>query len=64
LIVGGHLEGEQSRFAVKTGVKVTPDEVAPLIELLIEEYEQSQSRDFGNFLLEKYRYEPTISTAS
>ncbi|MDP3465185.1 MAG: nitrite/sulfite reductase [Sulfuricurvum sp.] len=64
LIVGGHLEGEQSRFAVKTGVKVTGDEVAPLIESLIEEYESSQSRDFGIFLLEKYRYEPTISTAS
>lgn len=64
LIVGGHLEGEQSRFAVKTGIKVTSDEVAPLIESLIEEYESRQSRDFGNFLLEKYRYEPTIPTAS
>ncbi|MDP3588585.1 MAG: nitrite/sulfite reductase [Sulfuricurvum sp.] len=64
LIVGGHLEGEQSRFAVKTGVKVTSDEVAPLIESLIQEYESSQSRDFGNFLLEKYRHEPTIPTAS
>lgn len=64
LIVGGHLKGEQSRFAVKTDVKVTSDEVAPLIESLIEEYESSQSRDFGNFLLEKYRYEPTIPTAS
>lgn len=64
LIVGGHLEGEQSRFAVKTGVKVTPDEVAPLIESLIREYEPSSSSNFGNFLLEKYTHESAIPTAS
>lgn len=60
LIVGGHLEGEESRFAVKTGVKVTPDEVAPLIESLINDFETSESIDFGNYLLEKYAHEPTV----
>lgn len=60
LIVGGHLEGEQSRFAVKTGVKVASNEVAPLIETLINEFETSNSVDFGNFLLEKYAHESVI----
>ncbi|MFY9142738.1 nitrite/sulfite reductase [Sulfuricurvum sp.] len=60
LIVGGHLEGEESRFAVKTGVKVTSDEVAPLIESLINDFETSDSIDFGNYLLEKYAHEPTV----
>lgn len=63
LIVGGHLEGEQSRFAVKTGVKVAADEVAPLVETLIYEFETSNSVDFGNFLLEKYADEPVIPSA-
>jgi len=60
LIVGGNLEGEQSRFAVKTGVKVIADEVAPLIESLILNFEASNSIDFGNFLLEKYANESAI----
>jgi sulfite reductase (ferredoxin) len=60
LIVGGHLEGEQSRFALKTGVKVAADEVAPLIESLIHSFEASNSTDFGNFLLEKYAHESAI----
>lgn len=63
LIVGGHLEGEESRFAVKTGVKVAADEVAPLVESLIREYETSNSVDFGNFLVEKYTYESAVPTA-
>lgn len=62
LIVGGHLEGEQSRFAVKTGVKVSADEVAPLIESLIYEYETSSSIDFGIFLREKYADESAVPT--
>jgi sulfite reductase (ferredoxin) len=60
LIVGGHLEGEESRFAIKTGVKVTSDEVAELIESLIEDFEGSNNISFGNFLLEKYAHEPTV----
>ncbi|MDD2781127.1 nitrite/sulfite reductase [Sulfuricurvum sp.] len=64
LIVGGYLEGEKSRFAIKTGVKVAPEEVAPLIESLIFDYEKSLSADFGNYLLEKYHNESTFSTSS
>ncbi|WP_310439942.1 nitrite/sulfite reductase [Sulfuricurvum sp.] len=62
LIVGGYLEGEESRFAVKTGVKVAAEEVAPLIESLIHEFETSNSIDFRHYLLEKYAYEPTVSS--
>lgn len=62
LIVGGHLEGEQSRFAVKTGVKAAADEVAVLIESLIRDFETSNSSSFGNFLWEKYADEPTVSS--
>lgn len=64
LVAGGYLAGTQSRFAIKTGVKVTQDEIATLIESLIREYEISINTDFGNFLLEKYRHETTFSTAS
>ncbi len=63
LIVGGHLEGEESRFAVKTGVKVAADEVAGLVESLIHEFETSRSINFGNFLVEKYAHESVIPTA-
>jgi sulfite reductase (ferredoxin) len=62
LVVGGHLEGEESRFAVKTGVKVASDEVAELIETLINNFETSNSINFGNFLLEKYDHESTVSS--
>lgn len=62
LIVGGHLEGEQSRFALKTGVKVASDEVAGLVESLICDFEVSNSNNFGNFLWEKYAHEPTVSS--
>lgn len=62
LIVGGHLEGEASHFALKTGVKVTSEEVAPLIESLIHDFEASNSRSFGLFLREKYDHESTVSS--
>lgn len=64
LIVGGHLEGEASRFAIKTGVKVTSDEVAPLVESLIHEFESSTSQSFGHFLLEKYDHESIVSSTA
>lgn len=64
LIVGGHLEGEKSRFAVKSGVKVTAEEVAPLIESLIRDFEASDSRNFGHFLWEKYDHESTVSSTA
>lgn len=62
LTVGGYLEGDKSRFSIKTGIKVTPDEVAPLIESLIREYESVPVQGFGNFLLEKYHHEPVVSS--
>jgi len=64
LIVGGHLEGELSRFAVKTGLKVAADEVAPLVETLIREFEGSSSNSFGNFLWEKYAYETAVPSSA
>jgi len=60
LVVGGNLEGEESRFSIKTDVKVTSSEVPLLIESLIEEYEQSLNSNFGNFILEKYSNEPAF----
>ncbi|MDY0116191.1 MAG: nitrite/sulfite reductase [Sulfurimonadaceae bacterium] len=62
LIVGGHLEGERSRFAMKTGVKVVSDEVAILVESLIRDFEFSNSSNFGNFLLEKYAHKSIIQS--
>lgn len=64
LIVSGHLEGDKSRFGRKTGIKVSADEIAPLIESLIVEYEAGNHTDFGNFLLEKYSDEPSFSPPS
>lgn len=63
-VAGGCLEGEESRFAIKTGVKVTSDAIAPLIESLISEYETSTNTNFGNFLLEKYHHASSFSTSS
>lgn len=64
MLVGGYLEGNESRFALKTRVKVTPDEIAPLITSLIREYETSANTNFGKFLLEKYQHAPSLSTPS
>lgn len=63
-VAGGCLAGAESRFAIKTGVKVAPDEIAPMIESLLSEYETSDHTNFGNFLLEKYHHASTFSTAS
>lgn len=64
LVAGGYLEGERSRFAIKTGVKVVPEAVAPMIESLIREYETGNQTNFGNFLVEKYTHASTLSTPS
>ncbi|MCK9373857.1 MAG: nitrite/sulfite reductase [Sulfuricurvum sp.] len=64
MLVGGYLEGNESRFALKTRVKVTPDEIAPLITSLIREYEISSNTNFGKFLLEKYQHASPFSTPS
>jgi len=64
MVVGGYLKGEESRFAIKSRVKVAPDEIAPLIESLIREYETSSQTNFGNFLVEKYHHASSVSTPS
>lgn len=55
VVVGGHLEGEKSRFGLKTGVKVTPEEIVPFVSTLIHEFEQGECLSFGDFVREKYR---------
>ena len=54
LLVGGHLNGVESKFAIKTPVKVTPEEVPIFIESIILEYEKSLNSNFQTFILEKY----------
>ncbi len=60
LVVGGHLNGTESKFALKTPVKVTQDEVPAFVESLILEYEKSFNENFQNFILEKYTNESNI----
>lgn len=64
LVAGGYLAGSQSRFSIKTGVKVTQEEIIPLLEALISEYETSTNSSFGNFILEKYRHVSSLSASS
>jgi len=60
LVVAGYLNGIESKFALKTPVKVTPSEVPILIETLILEYEKSLHVNFQNFIVEKYSNESNI----
>ncbi len=62
LILGGNLEGAQSAFGQKTGIKVTPDKIAPVVEKVIEAYIQSDSTIMNKFLNEKVADEEFIST--
>jgi len=60
LVVGGCLSGVESKFAIKTPVKVTPKELPILIESFILEYDKSLNTDFQTFILEKYSNESNI----
>lgn len=64
LVAGGYLAGSESHFSIKTGVKVTQEEIVPLLEALIREYETSTNSSFGNFILEKYRHASPLSASS
>ncbi len=64
LILGGHLEGASSRFGIKSGIKVAPDEAASTIEKLIEEYLQSNFISFRAFITEKINETSTVQTAA
>lgn len=61
LLVGGWLEGERSRFGIRTGIKLAPNEIAPYLETLINEYRQGEHERFRSYLLEKFNHEPALS---
>ncbi len=50
LLVGGKVEGEKSRFAKRTGILLTHEEIPQTIEKIIEDYLQSKSPSFSEFL--------------
>ena len=67
LIFSGHLEGDKSRFGIKSGIKVTPQSAPETIANLIREYQANKSDDFKSFLKEKVNEQgslPTLSAAS
>lgn len=53
LLLAGHLEGEKSQFAQKTGIKVTYEDAPILIENLINEYKNSGISTFHEFVTKK-----------
>ncbi|WP_072679341.1 nitrite/sulfite reductase [Arcobacter sp. LA11] len=53
LLVNGFLEGEKSQFAQKTGIKFAVEDVNETIENIINEYLNSKSKSFQDFLLTK-----------
>ncbi len=53
LLVGGKLEGTESRFSKRTGIQLTHDEIPLYIERLIESYLESVSDNFVEFLAQK-----------
>lgn len=53
LLVSGFLEGEDSQFAKKTGIKIPVEDVNKTIENLITEYLKSESKTLHDFLLTK-----------
>lgn len=65
LLFGGYLEGEdRSEFAVKSGIKVAPEDAAKAIGDIVEEYLGSNYISFRHYIKERF-YEPeTISAAS
>ncbi|MCP4970226.1 MAG: nitrite/sulfite reductase [Arcobacter sp.] len=53
LLVGGFLEGTQSKFNQKTGIKFPAEDVNESIEAIISEYLQSEYNNIHDFLLTK-----------
>ena len=62
LILGGNLEGAKSSFGQKTGIKVLPQKVEPLVENLISKYIQSGENNLHQYLLKKVADEEFISS--
>lgn len=50
--LGGKLEGTDSKFTVKTGLKLTPKRVKKFVEFLIKSFEESDYEDFNEFVAE------------
>ncbi len=52
LLVGGKIEGSESRFSKRTGILLTHEEIPNFLEKIIENYLQSSYREFGSYLTE------------
>lgn len=50
--LGGKLEGTDSKFTVKTGLKLPPQRVKKFVEFLIKSFEESDYEDFNEFVAE------------
>ncbi len=50
LLVGGKLEGEESRFSKRTGIQLVHDEIPAYLEKIIEKYLTSNYNSFGAYL--------------
>ena len=61
LILGGNLEGNQSTFGEKTGIKMTPEKVNSVVENIITAYIASGQTNINNYLKEKVSNEEFIS---
>ncbi len=53
LLLGGKLEGSQSRFSRRTGVLLTHEEIPSFLEGIIERYRQSASPSLSAYLLDE-----------
>lgn len=53
LIIGGHLEGNESNFGKKTGIKFIPDYAYSIVEDLILDYLNSEYKSFHDYALGK-----------
>lgn len=62
LILGGNLEGSKSSFGQKTGIKMTPEKVEPVVENIISAFISSGQDNIHKFLNEKVADEKFIST--
>ncbi|MCF6340364.1 MAG: nitrite/sulfite reductase [Sulfurimonas sp.] len=51
LILGGNLEGDQSSFGKKTGVKLVSEDAGEIVGELIEDYLQSDYKNFHEYVV-------------
>lgn len=62
LILGGNLEGSKSTFGQKTGIKMTPQKVEPVVENIITAFIASGQTNIHTFLNEKVADEKFVSS--